>query len=234
MMPMLFGSKVIKLDVLDDKEHIILSVEKNFVVPTNISSDEDSIIMIKGRDLPEFDRNTLVFVVATTKSGDRIKYNGAVSVSMDTQMNIRIMRNNDTQVLEERRRYFKLKISEKGRMLFYVRDEKTIRFDEPREINILDINVGGVFLVVEEELIPDDLVCIEVDLFSDYPLNAAARVLRVQRDSDGSILGYGCEFEGLTAAQEDYIGRYIYKVQSEIRQRKAAQEEASVNGTGNF
>ncbi len=234
MMPMLFGSKVIKLDVLDDKEHIILSVEKNFVVPTNISSDEDSIIMIKGRDLPEFDRNTLVFVVATTKSGDRIKYNGAVSVSMDTQMNIRIMRNNDTQVLEERRRYFKLKISEKGRMLFYVRDEKTIRFDEPREINILDINVGGVFLVVEEELIPDDLVCIEVDLFSDYPLNAAARVLRVQRDPDGSILGYGCEFEGLTAAQEDYIGRYIYKVQSEIRQRKAAQEEASVNGTGNF
>ncbi len=222
---MIFGSKIIKIDVLDEKGTSVLSAEKGFVIPTNIAADEDSIIMIKGRNLPELDYNTIVSVVTTTKAGDRIKYMGAITVSVETQMNIKILRNNDTQVLEERRRYFKIKINEKGRMLFFVRDEKTIRYDEPLEVTIHDINVGGVFMSVDEQLMVDDLVCVEVDLFEDYPLNAAARVLRIQRGDGGKIVGYGCEFQGLTAAQEDYIGRYIYKVQSEIRQRRAAEEE---------
>ncbi len=75
------------------------------------------------------------------------------------------------------------------------------------------------------EFMLDDLICVEIDLFMDYPLNAAVKVLRVQRDSEGNICGYGCEFQGLTAAQEDYIGRFIYKVQSEQRQKEVAMEE---------
>ena len=145
-MSVIFGSKIIKIDVLDDKGASVLSAEKGFVIPTNIAADEDSIIMIKGKNLPELDYNTIVSVVTTTKAGDRIKYMGAITVSVETQMNIKILRNNDTQVLEERRRYFKIKINEKGRMLFFVRDEKTIRYDEPLEVTIHDINVGGVFL----------------------------------------------------------------------------------------
>lgn len=226
-MSMIFGGKIIKVDVLDEKGVPIISAEKNFVVPTNIAAGEDSIVMIKGRNLPEFDRNTFVLVVTTTKSGDRIQYNGAVSVSMDTQLNIKLLLSNDNQVLEERRRYFKLKVNEKGRLLFYVRDEKTIRYDDPLPITILDINVGGVFLVIEDELMPDDLVCVELDLVENLPLNTVARVLRVQRAPDGSIRGYGCEFQGLTGAQEDYIGKFIHKVQSEQRQKQVAEEEGN-------
>ena len=225
---MIFGGKVIKVDVLDEHDVPIYTAEKNFVVPTNVAADEDSIVMIKGKNLPELDHNTIVTVIINTKSGDRIKYMGAVSVSMDTQMNIRIMQNNDSELLQERRRYFKLKIEEPGRFLFFVRDEKTFRYDEPLPISILDINVGGVFLVVDEQLLEDDLVCIEIDLFSDYPLNAAARVLRIQHNPDGSVMGYGCEFVGLTAAQQDYIGRFIHKVQSEMRKKQVTEEENSV------
>lgn len=222
---MFFGSKVIKVEVLDETGKLIVLSEKNFVFPKNLNSDEDSILIIKGKDLPELDRNQIVSIVATTKAGDRIKYTGAVSMSMDKQMNIKILQNNDTKVLEERRRYFKIKVVEKGRALFYVRSEKTIRYDEPIEIEILDINVGGIFMKADgDEYLEDDLVCVEIDLFADYPLNAAVRILRVQRDSEGTIKGYGCEFQGLTAAQEDYISKFIYKAQAEQRQKEAANQ----------
>lgn len=222
---MFFGSKVIKVEVLDETGKNIVSSEKNFVFPKNLNSDEDSILIIKGKDLPELDRNQIVSIVSTTKSNDRIKYTGAVAVSMDRQMNIRILRNNETKVLEERRRFFKIKVDENGRALFYVRSEKTVRFDEPVQISINDINVGGIFMKVaddSQEFLEDDLVCVELDLFVDYPLNAAVRILRVQRSSEGGINGYGCEFQGLTAAQEDYISKFIYKVQTEQRQKEAA------------
>ena len=212
-MRLIFGSKVIKVEVLDEKGNIIIAAEKGFVVPKNMQSDEDCIVMIKGKNLPELDHNRIVSVVTTTKSGDRIKYSGAVSVSMETQMNIQLLRSGDTRVLEERRRFFKIKVHEKGKALFFVRDEKTIRFDEPLTIEVLDINVGGVFLMCDQdkaEFMLDDLICVEIDLFMD---------------SEGNICGYGCEFQGLTAAQEDYIGRFIYKVQSEQRQKEVAMEE---------
>lgn len=227
-MRLIFGSKVIKVEVLDEKGALLLVSEKNFVVPKGSSSDDDGIVMIKGRGLPEFDHNRIVSVVMTTKSGDRIKYMGAVAVSMEVQLNIQLLRSNDNQVLEERRRFFKIKVTEAGKALFYVRDEKNMRFDEPVPISVLDINVGGVFLTCDPEaveFVPDDLICVEISLFEEYPLNAAVRVLRVQRDAGGNIKGYGCEFQGLTAAQEDYIGRYIYKVQSDERQREVAKEE---------
>ncbi|MDE7362780.1 MAG: PilZ domain-containing protein [Oscillospiraceae bacterium] len=227
-MRLIFGSKVIKVEVLDEKGALLVASEKNFVVPKSLSADETPIVMIKGRDLPELDHNKIVYVVTTTKSGDRIKYTGAVSVSMETQLNVQLMLSSDSKLLEERRRFFKIKVSENGKALFYVRDEKNMRFDEPVPIIVMDINVGGVFMSCdpeEVEFMLEDLICVEIDLFPDYPLNAAVRVLRVQRDAEGAILGYGCEFQGLTAAQEDYIGRFIYKVQSEQRQKEAAREE---------
>lgn len=222
---MIFGGKVIRVDVMDTKGNLLLSADKNFVVPANINSEEDSIVMIKGRDLPELDYNSIVSIILTTKRNDRIKLTGAVSVSMDKQLNIKVMRSGNTQLLEERRRFYKLKVNVSGRALFYVRDEKTIRYDEPPQINVLDINVGGLFMTcLGDEFIDGDLVCVEVGLFDEYPLNAAVRILRVQRDGEGNIIGYGCEFQGLTAAQEDYIGRFVYKVQSEERMKRAAQE----------
>lgn len=226
-MHLIFGSKVIRVEVLDDKGVVIVAADKGFVVPKNTEADEESIVMIKGRGLPELEHNRIVSLVTTTKSGDRIKYTGAVSVSMETQLNVRLLPSSDTRLLEERRRFFKIKVSEKGKILFFVRDEKTIRFDEPVPIRVLDINVGGVLLTCspdDAEFMLDDLVCVEIDLFGDYPLNAAVRVLRVQRDEENKINGYGCEFQGLTAAQEDYIGRFIYKAQSEQRQKEAALE----------
>ena len=228
MMPLMFNNKIVKIDILDKNDKVVMSAERNFVFPKNLGSQEDSILMIKGASLKEFAHNEVLGVVVNTKAGERIKYMGAVTVSMEKQLNIKIFKSDSTEVLQERRRYFKIKINEKGRVLFYVRDEDTFRLDEPEPIEVLDINIGGIFMKCECEFEYDDLVCIDIDLFVDYRLNAVVRILRVQRDGDGNILGYGCEFQGLTAAQEDYIGKYIYKTQSEQRQKDLAREDDNI------
>lgn len=221
-MLLIFGSKVIKVEVLDENGKLLLASEKGFTLPADMSSDEDAIVMIKGRDLPEFERNEIVSIITTAKNADRVKYMGAVAVSTETQLNIRILRNNEMQLLQERRRFFKIKVNEHGRALFYVRGEKTVRFDEPVEVSVRDINVGGIFVICADyEFMEDDMICFDIDLSADVPLNMAARVLRVQRDADGKIVGYGCEFQGTTAAQEDIIGRFILKIQSQQRAKES-------------
>ena len=221
---MIFGGKIIKVELLDEKGKNIFTAEKNFVLPKNMD-DDDSIVIFKGKNLPDLERKTIVSIVTTSKANDRIRYTGAVSMSMDTQLNVKILKNNETQVLQERRRFFKIKINEKGRALFYVRGEQTVRYDEPPEISVLDINVGGIFFSSVEEFMEGDIVCVDIDLFIDNPLNTAVKILRVQRNEDGTIKGYGCLFESLTGAQEDMIGRFIMKVQSEQRRKEAAKDD---------
>ncbi|MCI7691528.1 MAG: PilZ domain-containing protein [Oscillospiraceae bacterium] len=223
-MRLIFGGKIIKVELLDEKGKNIFTAEKNFVLPKNMD-DDDSIVIFKGKNLPDLERNTIVSIVTTSKANDRIRYTGAVSMSMDTQLNVKILKNNETQVLQERRRFFKIKINEKGRALFYVRGEQTVRYDEPPEISVLDINVGGIFFSSVEEFMEGDIVCVDIDLFIDNPLNTAVKILRVQRNEDGTIKGYGCLFESLTGAQEDMIGRFIMKVQSEQRRKEAAKDD---------
>lgn len=224
-MLLVLGSKVIKVEVIDERGKVLVESEKGFTLPRNMS-ESDAIVIIKGKGLPELDRNEIVSVVTTAKSADRVMYHGAVSMSIDTQMNIRLIQSGEMELLKERRRFFKIKVNESGRALFFVRDEKTIRFDEPIALTFRDINVGGVFMICADyEFMEDDLICFDIDLRTGTPLNAAARVLRVQRNSDGVITGYGCEFQGLTASQEDRIGRFILKVQTELRAKESEDED---------
>lgn len=223
-MLLFFGNKIIKVEILDRNGVTAVTAEKSFVFPKNIDSDDESILIIKGASLREFPKGEKVNVIATTKAGDRIKYPGNVTVSLDTQLNVKILKSRDTEVLEERRRYFKIKVDEVGRAMFVVRDDETIRFDEPVPISVKDINIGGIFMTCSTEFMEDDFVCIDIDLFIDYRLNAVVHVLRVAREPDGEIRGYGCEFQGLTASQEDYIGKFIYKTQFAQRQKEMAKE----------
>ena len=219
-MLLLFGNKIVKVEVLSQNGSLLVTSERNFVFPKNLDSNEESILIIKGKDLPELDRGTRVVVIAYSKAGDRIKYAGDISMSHELQMNISILKSNSTQVLEERRRYFKIKVSLSGRALFIVRDENTIRFEDPAVIGVNDINVGGIFMTSGYEFQKNDCVCVDIELMDSYRLNTMAHILRVQKNPEGEILGYGCSFESLTAAQEDVIGRYINQQQLLQRARQ--------------
>lgn len=222
---MLFGTKIVKTEILAQNGTLLAAAERNFVFPRNLDSSDESILIIKGKNLPELDRGTRVTVIAYSKAGDRIKYAGDISMSYDRQMNISLVKSDSTQVLEERRRYFKIKVDLSGRALFVVRDDDTIRFEEPVAIGVSDINVGGIFMTSSFEFHTDDSACIDVELLDGYRLNTMATVLRVQTDSDGAVIGYGCSFESLTAAQEDAIGKYINYEQLLLRAKKGEQEQ---------
>lgn len=222
---MLFGTKIVKTEILAQNGTLLAAAERNFVFPRNLDSSDESILIIKGKNLPELDRGTRVTVIAYSKAGDRIKYAGDISMSYARQMNISLVKSGSTQVLEERRRYFKIKVDLSGRALFIVRDDDTIRFEEPVAIGVSDINVGGIFMTSSFEFHTDDSACIDVELLDGYRLNTMATVLRVQTDSDGDVIGYGCSFESLTAAQEDAIGKYINYEQLLLRAKKGEQEQ---------
>lgn len=225
-MLLLFGYKIVKVEVLDQRGSLLTSAEKSFVFPRNIDSDEESILIIKGKDLPDLERGIKVTVIAYSKAGDRIRYPGEISMAHSRQMNVSILKNRDTQVLEERRRYFKIKVSLSGRVLFLVRGDDTLRFEEPVAIDIQDINVGGIFMSSGFEFLKDDCACVDIEFNDGYRLNTMARVLRVQTGQDNQVLGYGCAFESLTAAQEDAIGKYINREQLLLRARQSGEEEA--------
>lgn len=222
---MLFASKIVKIEILNKSGSVLITAEKGFTLPKNIENPDESILILKGKNLRELERGQQVSVVTTNKAGDRVMNAGVVEMSFDRQLNVRFIRGG-AQALQERRRYFKIKVQDKGRALFVLRDEETIRFDEPYPIEVQDINIGGIFMTMGYECERDDMVCVEIDLFIDYKLNAMVRILRVQRDDEGNIIGYGCEFQSLTAAQEDYIGKYINKVQLEQRQKALAMDDA--------
>lgn len=209
---MLFGNKIVKIDVLAQDGSQVLSTERGFVFPNNIDSSDESILIIKGKGMPELDRGTRVTVITYLKAGERIKYAGDVVMSHNRQMNITLLKADQNGILEERRRYFKIKVELSGRALFVVRDEEAIRFEVPPKISIQDINVGGIFMKCDFGFAVDDCVCVEIELMDEYKLNTMARILRVQKNGD-EVHGYGCAFENLTAAQEDAIGRYINQQQ---------------------
>lgn len=219
---MLFGNKIVKIDILSQDGSLVLSSERGFVFPNNIDSVDESILIIKGKGMPELDRGTRVAVIAYSKAGERIKYTGDIAMSHDRQMNVTLLKSGSGGVLEERRRYFKIKVDLSGRALFVVRDEEAIRFEVPPDISIQDINVGGIFMKCEFNFAVDDCVCVEIELMDEYKLNTMARILRVQKKGD-EILGYGCAFENLTAAQEDAIGKYIN--QQQLLQRAKMNDE---------
>lgn len=223
-MRLLFGTKIVKTEILARNGTLLAAAERNFVFPKNVESNEESILIVKGKDLPELERGTPVDVIAYSKAGDRIKYAGNISMSHDRQMNISLIKSNNTQVLEERRRYFKIKVDLSGRTLFVVRGEDTIRFEEPVPIAVQDINVGGIFMTGPFEFRKDDSACVDIELMDGYRLNTMATVLRVQTNSEGDVTGYGCAFEALTAAQEDAIGRYINYAQLLLRAKQGEQD----------
>ena len=90
------GPKIVKTEILAQNGTLLSSAERNFVFPKNLESSEESILIIKGKDLPELERGTRVDVIAYSKAGDRIKYAGDISMSHERQMNIALLKSNST------------------------------------------------------------------------------------------------------------------------------------------
>lgn len=200
--------------------------EKNFDFPIMYDMNDniiENMLMIKGRRLPELDTSEYIYVIARMRGGDRYRYKTNISVSTDRQMNI-LLRPDKAELMEERRRYFKIKTNERAFITLRTQedDEKPVPLEPPAEIYIKDINVGGVFFICTDtrrHFAKGDKLLMIVGL-SGTRLELTAEVLREQTiATQEAQVGYGCRFIGISHSQEETISRYIYKLQFEMLQK---------------
>lgn len=217
---MLEQDKVIKLELCTLKGSLLMTVTNNYSFPKRISGDKISqdVMMIKNKNLPVFAKGAFINVIAYMKSGDRINYPAVIEMSIDSQLNL-LLHFDKAQMLKERRRYYKIDSDESCRITGVSRGDKQEEFEPAIPAKIKNINLGGIFLQILQkmELISDDILTIEVPNMAGNFIALSVKILRVQKDQEGLVLGYGCCFLFLASKEEQILAKYINRLQIEKR-----------------
>ena len=226
---MLSRERILKLDILTpDNTKILTASNKHFSLPivtNNLTGQSETVLIIKGHDIPEVEHNSELFVIAHMKSGERVKYPGFVSLSTDFQLNV-LLRTARAQVLEERRRYFKVDTDIQCIVNSVERGGRRIPLTTPATARIKDLNVGGIFLCFcSEDFCQDDKLLLTMDM-GDKMVDVTAEIIRVQLNASGEASGYGCRFLNIPPSMEELFARFVYKVQLDnIRKEEEEEEE---------
>lgn len=225
---MLSRERILKLDILTiDNAKILTANNKQFSLPivtNNVTGQSETMLIVKGRDIPEIDRNSEVSVITYMRSGERVKYPGFVSLSTEYQLNV-LLRVARAQVMEERRRYYKVETDIRCVINAIERNGSRIALAKPATARIKDINIGGVFLCFcNEELQKDDKLLISMEM-EDKMTDVAAEIIRVQYNAAGDSSGYGCRFLNVPPALEETFARFVFNVQLENLRKEEEEEE---------
>jgi len=205
---------------------LLLEMNKHFLFPGDKGNESaaNDILIIRGRKLPEFSVGDLLDVVAYTKGGDRVKYFCYVNYSEKRRLELKLNAEH-AKSLVDNRRFYKIKTEINARVHSATRITETVTFPTNLYGRISDINLGGIFITV------DDNVCFESEDFIVFSavlgtnkLKTEAKILRVQRDKMGEIVGYGCAFTDIKPFQEEMISSYITRIQIEERQLEKKKE----------
>ena len=94
-------------------------------------------------------------------------------------------------------------------------------FDDPIMLHFVNINLGGVYFNSDAEFEKGDQVMLN---FLDGEMQLLAEILRVQKNDEGNIDGYGCRFLDVNQAQEERLARFIFECQLLERERRKAKE----------
>ena len=223
---MLDKNKIYKIEVTSPGGRKLAVAEKDqFSFPRFYIDDmpvTNGIIM-KGRRYPELDRDSAVYVITYMKNGDRIRYPAAVRMSLCDQLNVQLRSDYGT-LMEERRRYYKVDSDIDCQVLGYIRDDNSVEFNKPMPGIIKNISIGGVYLDCQDvKFSPHDIVCLSFYVEGN-PVDIYAEVLRVQR-VNGTIDGYGCQFQNVDQNQEEIFGHFVYTIQLQKRIEEQEKEE---------
>lgn len=224
---MLSRDQILKIDILTPDHTRILSASyKQFSLQSTDGTENssDTMLIIKGKGLPEIEHYASVSVVASMRNGKRIKFPSYVSVSTDLQLNI-VIKSGQSKPLEERRRYYKIDVNIPCVINCVERNGKRSVLDKPYITQISDLNIGGIFLCIcSEPLEKDDKLMLTIDL-GENVIDLDATILRVQKNAAGDITGYGCQFVDISAAEEDIISQFVFQLQRDRLLKENQSEE---------
>ena len=226
---MLSRERILKLDILTpDNAKILSANNKQFSIPivtNHMTGQSETMLIIKGRDIPEIEHNSEISVITYMRSGERVKYPGFVSLSTEYQLNV-LLRTARAQVMEERRRYYKVEADIQCIINAIERDGRNIPLERPATAKIKDLNIGGVFLCFcDEDLHKDDRLLLSLKLGENEKMvDVSAEIIRVQFNAAGDPVGYGCRFLNVPPSMEEIFARFVFNVQLE-NLRKDEEDE---------
>lgn len=176
------------------------------------------LVMLKGNDFPLLSKGEPIEIIFEYINGNRVKYKTTIDLCTEYQINFHV---GVGEVLEERRRSFKVGVDIQGFASFVIRNDEMLNFDVPVVLQFINLNVGGVYFSSETKFETGDQIMVK---FLDGNFQLLTEVLRVQHNEDGSINGYGCRFMDTNQSQEEKLARFIIECQLQERERRRARE----------
>lgn len=215
---MINKDKISRVLVYDAKGKLMISTKSVFFPKDFFKIRGKELVMLKGSDFPLISKGENIEVVVEYINGNRVKYDTTVDLCTEYQINFHV---GQGEVLEERRRSFKVSVDFNGLSPFYIRGEEMYAFDDPIMLHFVNINLGGVYFNSNSEFEKGDQVMLN---FLDGEMQLLAEILRVQKNDEGEIDGYGCRFLDVNQAQEERLARFIFDCQVLERERRRAKE----------
>ena len=216
---MINKDKISRVMIYDLNGKMLLATASVFFPKDFFKVKGTDFVMLKGGgDYPVLPTGTAVDAVFEYATGMRVKYRTTIDLGTEHQMNFRVA---DGEVMEERRRSFKIMVDMDGQSPFFIRGEEMFSFAKPVELKIININLGGVLFSSDSDFEPGDQVMLD---FLEGEMQLLMEVLRIQRNKDGSVQGYGCQFMDVTESQEERLAKFIMDCQVLEREKKMAAE----------
>ena len=212
---MLNKDKILKVEVLDSKGRTIVSTHTPEFQKDYFAVTGNEFVILKSPNIIPIGKGEKVDAVFYFQNGTRVKYATVIDLATDMQVNIHI--GSEYTVLEERRRYFKAETNIIGKISAYSREEKDVPLEEPLYVRIKNINLGGVLIVSNFAFEMGDVFMLTI---LKNPVNISTEVLRIQKDVNGNVTGYGCRFINLTLINEELLARFIFECQILEREKR--------------
>lgn len=215
---MINKDKISTVLVYDDKGNLLVKTKSVSFPRDFFGIRGKDLVMLKGSGFPPVSRNEHIEAVFEYINGTRVKYKTVVDLSTEYQMNFHV---GEGEAMEERRRSFKINVELAGVVHFYMRDEQVFSFDEPIDVEMKNINLGGVFFRSEYVFEKGDQVMLS---FLDGKMEFLSDILRVQtKAGTDEVDGYGCRFLNVTPVQEEQLAKFIFDCQIAEREKRKSK-----------
>ncbi|MBQ3162523.1 MAG: PilZ domain-containing protein [Oscillospiraceae bacterium] len=215
---MINKDKISRVLVYDANGKLLISTKSVFFPKDFFKLKGKDLVMLKGSDFPLISKGENVEVIFEYTNGNRVKYDTTIDLCTEYQVNFHA---GQGEMLAERRRSFKVSVDFNGLSPFYIRGEEMYAFDDPIMLHFVNINLGGVYFSSDAEFEKGDQVMLN---FLDGEMQLLAEILRVQKNEEGGIDGYGCRFLDINQTQEERLARFIFECQLLERERRKAKE----------
>ena len=211
---MLNKEKIVKAEIFDTKGNVVISTDTLEFPKDFFSFSSKEFVVLKGNCKIPANKGDKVEAIFYYRNGNRVKYETVIDLATDFQVNIHLGK--DYTLLEERRGSFKTCTNIAGKILMYTRNQETEEFSPELNANILNINIGGIFMSADFDFEPGDKFLLS---FLDGKVKPMTQILRRQPVGDTGKIGFGCKFEALTPSEEETVSRFIFDCQLQERER---------------